>query len=258
VGGIEVHIVGYQPGQEARPVVFYTHGRTGAIDPRSPQLRELAEAGFVVVALDQRNHGRRLIYQRLNQDWNADIPSAMYAIMLGTAMDVSLLIDMMPAQLGLEMPRIGMTGGSLGGHVTLLAMAMDERISVGGAMVPSGDYRQLMELRAESRQTPAEDWPEYYPAALNAAVRKFDPLHNAKAYSDRPLLLTCGGADPLVPPQTARSFYDAVKPCYTKPDRLKLSVYDGVGHDVTPDIWAENLDWLKRWLIDCPNLSAAT
>jgi len=249
VGGIEVHIFGWDKPKPAKPLLFYTHGRTGAIHEQFDRCRELADLGLVVVGLDQRNHGRRLINQRLNRDWSPDIPAAMYAIMLGTAMDISLLIDLLPAQLHLPTDRAGVMGSSLGGHVTLLAMAMDKRLAVGGAMVPGGDYRQLMKLRLAAKDTPAERFDEFYPPELDAAVRKFDPIHNAAAYADRPLLMTCGQQDNIVPCQCATSFYDAARPHYTKHSKIRISIYVEAGHNTPPEAWTEQTDWLKKWLI---------
>jgi len=46
-----------------------------------------------------------------------------------------------------------------------------------------------------------------------------------------------------------RNFHAVLSPLYKKtPDRLKLSVYEPVKHEVTPAMWAEGKAWLKRWL----------
>jgi hypothetical protein len=42
----------------------------------------------------------------------------MYSVILGTARDISLPIDCVPARLGLAVDRVGVTGGSLVGHAT--------------------------------------------------------------------------------------------------------------------------------------------
>jgi alpha-beta hydrolase superfamily lysophospholipase len=251
VAGIEVFVVGWEP-DAPRPVVFLTHGRTGSISGTlAAQAPALVEMGLTVVGIDQRNHGRRLINQRLNGDWRAEIPSAMYGIIVGTACDVSLLIDMLPAQIGLSMDHgVGMMGGSLGGHAVLMAMAMDRRIDVGAAMVPSGDYRMLMTDRMARNETPAEQFDEFYPPALDAAVRKFDPIHNASAFADRPLCMTCGGKDEVVPPATARSFYEAARSHYSDPERIVMTVYDEAGHATPPEALAQQLAWLGLWLIE--------
>ncbi|RPI58701.1 MAG: hypothetical protein EHM48_09870, partial [Planctomycetaceae bacterium] len=115
VAGIEVFIFGHRDGVET-PVLFFTHGRGGSVVANFEKMREMAAMGITVIGLSQRNHGRQQIEQRLNTTWGVEMPSAMYGIMLGTSMDISLLIDMIPAQLGITMPRIGMAGGSLGGH----------------------------------------------------------------------------------------------------------------------------------------------
>lgn len=90
-------------------------------------------------ALVLRNHGIRLVDGRVNGDWGPTHAADMYGVILGTAVDVVTLIDMIPARLGLTSDRIGMTGGSLGGHTTLMAMARDPRIRVGVPVIGGGE-----------------------------------------------------------------------------------------------------------------------
>ena len=126
-------------------MVFFTHGRTGSIVTMYWRCRELRDLGLIVVGLDQRNHGQRQIDIRCNAGWGPATPADMYGILVGTAMDVSLLIDLLPARLGIATDRVGMSGISLGGHATLLAMSLEMRIGVGAAIVGSGDFRTLMQ-----------------------------------------------------------------------------------------------------------------
>ena len=144
---------------------------------------------------------------------------------------------------------VGMMGGSLGGHATLMAMAMDNRIRVGAAMVPGGDYRLLMTHRLQQHQVPPDQFDEYYPPALDAAVRKFDPLHRAAQFADRPLLMTCGGKDELVPAAAARSFYEAARVHYSDPARIALRVFEEAGHETPPEAWEQQKQWLRDWLV---------
>jgi predicted esterase len=39
---------------------------------------------------------------------------------------------------------------------------------------------------------------------------------------------------------------------YTHAERLRLSVYDGVAHEVTPPMWREAREWLAKWLVGQP------
>ncbi len=209
----------------------------------------MAELGLIAIALDQRNHGRRLVDKRCNEGmWRPHHPVDMYGIMLGTARDISLMIDLLPARLGIATDRVGVTGGSLGGHVSLLAMALDKRIAVGAPQIGSGDYRRLMELRCIEHGDPGSCVDEYYPAELDAVVRRFDPIHHAASFADRPLHMFNGADDAVVQLECNERFYAAAAPHYTDPDRIKLTAVPNVGHTVTDEMRHEGNAWLARWL----------
>ncbi len=141
-----------------------------------------------------------------------------------------------------------MTGISLGGHATLMTMCLDQRILVGAPLIGSGHYRRLMELRARDNGTPVEQFGDYYPAALDDAVRRYDPINHPHRFADRPLLMLNGKADTLVQPECNQEFEQALRPHYTDQERLRLSIHAGVAHEVPPTMWREAADWLTGWL----------
>lgn len=247
LAGFEIHLFGLEHGVEA-PVIFVTHGRGGQVEHIFSWCRELAGEGLIAIGVEQRNHGKRLVDATANGGWGLTHAADMYGTMLGTAADISLLIDLLPARLGLAMTRVGLTGVSLGGHVTLLAMAADPRIHVGAALIGGGDYRQLMALRAAANGTPDADFATYFPPALAALVARRDPIHHAQAFADRPLLLTNGEEDTLVQIACNARFHAACLPYYRRPERLCFSRYPGVGHAVPPPMWEEARRWLAAWL----------
>ena len=253
VAGIEVAVVGREQNPGA-PVVFVTHGRTGQLVNVLGNAADLAGAGFIAVAVEQRNHGRRVIDARLNQGFGRTMGTDMYGVTVGTATDVITLMDFLPARLGVTTERCGMTGGSLGGHTTIMTMGLDARIRAGSALIGAGDFRRLIELRAESYgcPKPGETFEDYFPAGLEEAVRKHDPCRRPERFADRALLLASGENDPIVPVECARRTVEALLPHYTHPERLKLSVYPGVGHATPPAMWAEAVAWLRRWLLETP------
>ncbi len=248
VAGLEVFVFGASENANA-PVVFVTHGRGGTVADTFDWCRDLAGAGLIAVGVEQRNHGRRLVDRHGNRDNPADM---MYGVILGTARDISLLIDCLPARTGIATDHVGITGGSLGGHVTQLAMAVEPRISVGASLVGSGDYRHLMELRAARYNVRPGDFARFYPPALEETVRRYDPISYPDRFADRPLLMCNGGADDLVQAECNQRFEAAARPHYAHPERLRLSIYPDVGHTVPPEMWAEAKQWLVRWLLETP------
>lgn len=247
VAGVEIAVFGAE--HAGAPVVFVTHGRGGSAVHVYDWCAELAALGFVAIALDQRNHGRRLVDQRCNDGWSPQHAADMYSNFVGTASDVSLLIDMLPACLGIATDRVGMTGGSMGGHATLIAMTLDPRIAVGAPLIGGGDYRRLMELRAAANGCPPEEFVHYFPAALQAAVEKFDPIHHPERFANRPLLLANGAEDNLVQLECNQRFVAAARPYYTDSEKLTLSIYPSIGHAIPPPMWTEAKSWLHHWLL---------
>ena len=253
VAGLEVAVFGRELNPGA-PVVFVTHGRNGQLANILGNASDLAANGFVAVCLEQRNHGRRVIDARLNQGFCRTMAADMYGVTVGTSTDIVTLMDLLPGRLGISTARCGLTGGSLGGHTTIMAMGMDARIRAAAALIGSGDFRRLIELRAEYNgcPKPGETFEDYFPGELAEAVRKHDPVLNPERFADRALLLANGEDDPLVQIDCARRTHDALAKHYTRPERLKLSVYPGVGHNIPPAMWAEAIAWLRRWLIETP------
>lgn len=98
----------------------------------------------LVVTFDSRNHGERLVDDQKNGTWmdgNATHALDMYSIMylnstgsksdlgiylnndrMGNVSDISLLIDLLPSFLGVDVHRFGVAGVSLGGHSVLMAL----------------------------------------------------------------------------------------------------------------------------------------
>ena len=248
VAGIGIDIFGTEDLPATAPIIFVTHGRCGMGLHCHGSCRELAGMGYIAIALDQRNHGMRLVDGRANGDWGPTHAADMYGVFLGTAMDVVTLIDMIPARLGLTSDRIGMTGGSLGGHATLMAMTLDPRIKVGVPMIGSGDYRHLMELRAVANQCPAKDFDSFFPPELDAVVRRRDPVNCAAVFADRPLLMVNGADDGLVQLECNQRFEAVARPYYKDGSKLKLVAYPGVKHEVTSGMWNDTKAWFKQWL----------
>jgi dienelactone hydrolase len=246
VAGLEIYLFGAEEHPDA-PVVFVTHGRGGNVMQVFEPCRALAAAGLIAIGVEQRNHGRRLVDAQRNTDATANL---IYENVLGTARDISLLVDLLPASLGLATDRTGLTGVSLGGHVTELAMALDPRIAVGASLIGSGDFRRLMELRAAKYEIPAERFDAFYSPALDAVVQRYDPISHPERFADRPLLMLNGDADDLVQLECNQRFEAAARPHYTHPERLRLSVYPGVGHATPPEMWEEARAWLVRWLVE--------
>ncbi len=251
VAGLAVTLFGRNENAGA-PLVFVTHGRTGQAQDVFAHCHDLREAGFVAVAIEQRNHGRRLVDVRCNLGFGPRGGVSTFGVLVGTAMDVVALIDFLPACLGVRTDRVGMTGFSLGGFATLAAMALEPRIAAATAFIAGGCFYTFMEQLVANGQADADSFDANLSPALTAALQRYDAVHNAAAFADRPLLLVNGGADELVTLESNRRFEAAARPHYNHADRFRLSVHEEAGHEVNDRMWAEGVAWLRRWLIESP------
>ena len=229
------------------PVVLVTHGRGGHIGDTHALCRRLAARGLTAIGVEQRNHGRRLVSREAN-DHTPRHATDMYGLIVGTATDLSLLLDFLPAALGLSVDKVGVTGVSLGGHVTLMALGLDTRFTAGAAFLASGDYRQLMTARHQREEFRDLPWEAFYPRTLAQTVERFDPVHRPQAFADRPLLLLNGADDTLVPLDGNENLRRAVGSLSRAPECLQQNLYPGLGHEVNESMESDAVNWLERWL----------
>ncbi|KAI9209492.1 uncharacterized protein BJ171DRAFT_487171 [Polychytrium aggregatum] len=255
-------------------VCFFAHGRKSSPnkyfkfcmrlcqDPFGSNNSHSAESGrqsgnhhVIAVAVEQRNHGSRLLSDLQNESWKAGNDRHcydMWAIQYGTACDLSYLIDVLPFFLPPETGAIWrwiVVGVSLGGHSTLLAMAKDERIKIGISIIGCGDYSSLMNYRAKRQPVFVE------------SLRRHDPVHLPLQFKGRSLLLLHGGDDKLVPSSCSQGFVQELRSkVYTRAGpqeegvavladdaatgRLKWIVEPGVGHTCSPFMEEQSQQWL--------------
>ncbi|OXV06176.1 hypothetical protein Egran_06057 [Elaphomyces granulatus] len=161
---------------------------------KRPSLEDvkLVTMGLIAVTFDQRNHGTREIDPLVNKSWKQGNPrhaQDLFSIFQGTARDVSLLIDCIPAYI-FPTPEKTVTehivlGVSLGGHAAWSCLFHEPRITCGVVIIGCPDYVNLMADRARLSKLPSwvnGDPPgsqflgsEDFPLPLLEAVRKYDP-----------------------------------------------------------------------------------
>jgi ABC-2 type transport system ATP-binding protein len=124
----------YLPDQHRlpAPAILVAHGLGGSKDSVATDARELAGRGFVVMAYSARGFGRSTGEIALN--------SPDYEVA-----DARQLVDWLAAQPevskdGPNDPRVGVTGGSYGGALSLLLAGSDRRVD---ALVPVITYNDL-------------------------------------------------------------------------------------------------------------------
>ncbi|MFF4078646.1 alpha/beta fold hydrolase [Streptomyces sp. NPDC001777] len=132
-------------GEQRRPAVLIGHGFGGSKDDVRDQAEQLAGAGYAVLTWSARGFGKS------GGEISLNAPDR-------EVRDVSRLIDWLADRPEVELdaegdPRVGITGASYGGAVSLLAAGHDERVdavapqitywNLADALFPDGVFKKL-------------------------------------------------------------------------------------------------------------------
>src|SRR5207248_93624 len=137
------------------PAVILLHGTGGSKAGMEPLARELAEMGFLAMAIDARYHGERVTggahgAQEYNdaiiRSWqNTDPKTQEHPFYYDTVYDLWRTVDYLVTRADVDPKRIGMLGISMGGIETWLAAATDERIAVAVPLIGVQSLRWSLE-----------------------------------------------------------------------------------------------------------------
>ncbi|MDQ3786550.1 MAG: alpha/beta hydrolase, partial [Actinomycetota bacterium] len=138
----------YLPEQTPAPAVIVAHGFGGSKKSVDGDARELAQRGFVVLAYSARGFGR--------SEGRIGLNSPRYEVA-----DASKLVDWLGerpevTQDGDGDPKVGVTGGSYGGSLSLLLAGTDERVD---ALVPTITYNDLSQALLPNSATTDDTVP---------------------------------------------------------------------------------------------------
>jgi len=171
---------------------------------------------------------------------------------------VSRLIDVIPAHFFPEdegiVERWGVAGISLGGHSAFLAMAMDDRISVGVPLIGCAAFTTHVTLRAANlKPIPIPIAPPYFPTSFLKMLASRDAIHHVNKFRTKALLIIGGKEDNVVPPERNDEFIkglERVKVTEEEKEKFKVSVVPGVRHEVVEGMMEETVGFVKKWLVD--------
>ncbi|MFE9723603.1 alpha/beta fold hydrolase [Streptomyces sp. NPDC005794] len=212
-------------GTQRRPAVLIGHGFGGSKNEVRAQAEKLAADGYAVMTWSARGFGRTSGEITLNA------PD-------GEVKDVSGLIDWLAERPEVELdakgdPRVGVTGASYGGAVSLLAAGYDERVdaiapvisywNLADALFPDGVFKKLWAGIFVSSGGGCEKFEKqlcemYERVAVSgkpdAAARRLLTERSPEAVADRidvPALILQGQSDSLFPLGQADAMAKAIK-----------------------------------------------
>lgn len=253
VGGSRVHAKLLRPKgvTTSLPAVLMFHGYSGNSGDWADKLSYVGQ-GFVVAALDCRGQGglseniegvrgntlRGHIIRGLD-----DQPEKLYfrQVFLDTAQLASIVMNMPEV----DAERVGATGGSQGGGLTLACAALEPRIKRAAPVYPFlCDYKRIWEM----------DLAVAAYEELKTFFRYFDPLHMREeeiftrlGYIDNQflaprikaeVLMPVGLMDTVCPPSTQFAAYNQIQ------SKKNLLIYPDYGHEGLPGSSDKIFDFL--------------
>jgi cephalosporin-C deacetylase len=245
VGGARVHAKFLKPRQasdEPHPAILMFHGYSGNAGDWQSKLGFVAQ-GYTVAALDCRGQGGLSEDKGGVTGWTLrghivrglDGPpeKLLYRqIFLDTAQLAKIVMEMPDV----DESRVGATGGSQGGGLTLACASLEPRIKRAAPVYPFlSDYRRVWDID--------QDKDAY--AELREWFRRFDPQHLREddiftqlGYIDvqhlaprikAQVFMGVGLMDTVCPPSTQFAAYNKIT------GEKSLAIYPDYGHENLPD-----------------------
>ncbi len=228
------YVLGHFPDSETAADFRGRHGNYA---------QRLAEAGYLVCAVEQRSFGeRQSSTESLRQSPNSCRHQSFYYQMLGRTMvgercrDGMVALDFLQARSDRDIRRVGITGNSGGGTTTLWLAALDERFQV---VVPGSYFcsfrASLMDIyHCECNYVPGV-----------AAEMEMGEL--AALIAPRPMRFVQGIHDPIFPFADTQQQFATVSAAYRTLEadaRVDLAAFP-TGHAYHVPF---AVDWFDRWL----------
>lgn len=219
-------------GSSDSPALILMHGWGGNAAAMLPLASPLHAAGYTLLLLDARCHGRS------DGDTFASLPRF--------AEDIEAAVSWLAGQPGIDPQQLGLVGHSVGAGAALLAASRSPAIKAVISLAAFAHPAAMMRRWLQWKRIPY--WPfGYYILAYVQKVigYRFDQIAPCRTIASVtcPVLLVHGSEDRIVPLADAQQIYNA-----RQSDCVELLVVPG-SHDDYGDLRrpiAELLDFLKR------------
>lgn len=227
INSIPVVIMHEEPLESAvsKGCILCYHGLTSSKDDWLHDLKQIAEQGFMVVGIDNADHGERK-HPDFAMKYSEDNPKFWEhftdAIQM-TASEMPLLIDeLVKRSFALE-HKVGALGVSMGGFIVYSAILLEPRLSKAVTLVSAPEW-----------------WGLEHPNS---------PHHDIEKFSNIKLLSITAGKDSTVPNHYTYIFHERLRAYYDDYNvRFRHQDYPTSDHMMNPDwesAWKNAIEWFE-------------
>ncbi len=229
-----VHLIYRSGAVQRHPVILML----GSLDPDNvpPWSTDLLQEGYMLAAFTVAHPPDPDPARR--PQWLYFDPRFAHGYVLGGARapaDAGRVINTLIARGDVHPQKIGWIGSSSTGIPGLAVATREPRLAAIVAFVSTGAYRQWLDTWQPNglwKGKTTAFWPETL-----ELLKEHDPILHVDTMFPTAVLMVSGGEDKVVDPATARAFVNAARPHYqSDPERLRLVVYEGFGHNLPLDV----------------------
>lgn len=247
-----------------RPAILYNHYHGGKYKQGKEEVisrafktldfatgEALAREGYVVLCIDAYAFGeRRFQGPAGKKEEGGRTEESLFKTFLwqGRTLwgmmvrDDLLALNYLLSRSEVDPKRVAAMGMSMGSTRTWWTAALDERIKAAVCVACLTRYQNLI-AHGQVRQH------GIYYYVPNMLAEKIDAESVAALIAPRPLLTLTGDKDAGSPADGVRlinSFQEYLYKLYGKNENFRGLMYKGIGHEYTPEMWQETLNWLKK------------
>jgi dipeptidyl aminopeptidase/acylaminoacyl peptidase len=232
----------YDPSRKYPLIVSVHGGPSSAVVPQWPDLgyNPIAFSAldyFVLMPNPRGSYGEGEVFTQANRkDFG-----------YGDLRDILAGVDAVSAKLGIDQQRIGLTGWSYGGFMTMFAVTQTERFHAAVAGAGISDWKSYYgENSIDQWMTPFFGASVYDDPAVYAKSSAIDFIRNVKT----PTLVVVGDRDGECPAPQSFEFWHALRAEHVP---TQLVVYPDEGHHFNSpqhrrDVLARALSWFEQYM----------
>ncbi|MDQ0217550.1 esterase [Peribacillus cavernae] len=228
------------------PLIIFIHGFTSAKEHNLHYAFLMAEKGFRVVLPDAIYHGEReegyKEQKLMGYFWN---------IVISLIEELAVIKENLSERGLIDPEKIGVAGTSMGGIVTLGALASYDWIHTGVSLMGNPAYVSYAKLQIETlkKQGMAINLSEEEIQKTLELLAEYDLSLQREKVAGRPLLFWHGAKDPVVPYQNTYELYELLLPVYEHAnDRLSFILDERAEHKVSREGVLLTAEWFEKHL----------